>query len=63
MRKAIYTLILGAIILKWLKEGMIKIEQKETGMMKIKLLKYLENTVVVLLEMVTLPILEVARSA
>ena len=37
--------ILGAIILKWLKEGLIKIEQKETGMIFKK-----ENTVVVLKE-------------
>jgi len=37
--------VLGAIILKWLKEGLIKIEQKETGMIFKK-----ENTVVVLSE-------------
>lgn len=35
--------VLGAIILKWLKEGIIKIEQKETGVVFKK-----ENTVVVL---------------
>lgn len=38
--------VLGAIILKWLKEGLIKIEQKETGMVFKK-----ENTVVVLSEL------------
>ena len=37
--------VLGAIILKWLKEGIIKIEQKETGVVFKK-----ENTVVVLKE-------------
>ena len=37
--------ILGAIILKWFKDGLIKIEQKETGMIFKK-----ENTVVVLKE-------------
>ena len=37
--------ILGAIILKWLKDGLIKIEQKETGTIFKK-----ENTVVVLKE-------------
>lgn len=35
--------VLGAIILKWIKDGLIKIEQKETGMIFKK-----ENTVVVL---------------
>lgn len=38
--------VLGAIILKWLKEGLIRIEQKETGMVFKK-----ENTVVVLTEL------------
>ena len=37
--------ILGAIILKWLKNGMIRIEQKETGVIFKK-----ENTVIVLKE-------------
>lgn len=37
--------ILGAIILKWLKDGMIRIEEKETGMIFKK-----ENTVIVLKE-------------
>lgn len=37
--------ILGAIILKWLKNGMIKIEEKETGLIFKK-----ENTVIVLTE-------------
>lgn len=37
--------VLGAIILKWLKDGLIKIEQKETGLVFKK-----ENTVVVLKE-------------
>lgn len=37
--------VLGAIILKWLKDGLIRIEQKETGSMFKK-----ENTVVVLKE-------------
>lgn len=37
--------VLGAIILKWLKDGLIRIEQKETGMIFKK-----ENTVVVLAE-------------
>ena len=37
--------VLGAIILKWLKDGLIRIEQKETGMIFKK-----ENTVVVLKE-------------
>ena len=38
--------LLGAIILKWLKDSLIKIEQKETGLISKK-----ENTVVVLKEM------------
>lgn len=37
--------ILGAIILKWLKNGMIRIEEKETGLIFKK-----ENTVIVLIE-------------
>ena len=37
--------ILGAIILKWLKDGMIRIEEKETGGIFSK-----ENTVIVLIE-------------
>ena len=45
--------VLGAIILKWLKDGLIKIEQKETGVVFKK-----ENTVVVLNETDTARLVE-----